>query len=491
MENLNTVLDDNKTLTLANGDRIPMLPTLKLLFEVENLNNASPATVSRVGIIYISTSTLGWKPVIDAWLLTLPAAAMEHMKNLVTEVLPKVAEFVETAASVLVKRETVNMCTVLTSIVNASLPSASSLTESNANAAIAYGMVVAFAVIWAFGGVLKAGDRLKLQELLTTTVLAEFMPPAMAGIAGTVKCIAFDFLIHPSHPNRWVRWDDQQIAYSYAERAPNVADWQLFVPTSESMRNEFLLTLMTKQQQPVMLVGEAGCGKSRLIHSFMSANAHAARCVCKTLFLSYLTKPAALQQMLQSSLEKRVGQTYGPVDQQKMLLFVDDVNLPRTNEWGDQETGEALRQLLESQGYYSLERPGEWLAVEDISYLAAMRLATNASGDIPARLRGRFSIFVVGAPSAASVSHIFKSVLGGYMEEAGFPADLCEVLVTPIEARCPYPSNRPPLPAQNALRYCAARWHSHVLAVVWLFHLCFTVAADGGGPRALLVPHVG
>ena len=31
----------------------------------------------------------------------------------------------------------------------------------------------------------------------------------------------------------------------------------------------------------------------------MSANAHAARCVCKTLFLSYLTKPAALQQMLQ------------------------------------------------------------------------------------------------------------------------------------------------------------------------------------------------
>ena len=57
-----------QVLTLANGDRIIMSPLMKAMFEPENLANASPATVSRAGIIYVSDVELGWKPPVTSWL---------------------------------------------------------------------------------------------------------------------------------------------------------------------------------------------------------------------------------------------------------------------------------------------------------------------------------------------------------------------------------------------------------------------------------------
>lgn len=81
IESMNTVLDDNKVLTLLNGDRISLPPQVGLVFEVEDLAVASPATVSRAGMVFLNIDDLGWRPYIQSWVLKIKDESVVEFLN--------------------------------------------------------------------------------------------------------------------------------------------------------------------------------------------------------------------------------------------------------------------------------------------------------------------------------------------------------------------------------------------------------------------------
>ncbi|XP_060259142.1 dynein axonemal heavy chain 8 [Ovis aries] len=424
IENLNSVLDDNKTLTLANGDRIPMAPTCKLLFEVHNIENASPATVSRMGMVYISSSALSWKPILQAWLKKRTTQENNVFLTLYDKIFEDAYTYMKLNLNPKMQLLECNYIVQSLNLLEGLIPSKE---EGGISCVEHLHKLFVFALMWSIGALLELESRDKLEAFMRSHESKLDLPEIPKGLTQTM----YEFYV--TDYGDWEHWNKKLQPYYYpTDSIPEYSS--ILVPNVDNVRTNFLIDTIAKQHKAVLLTGEQGTAKTVMIKAYLKKYDPEVQ-LAKSLNFSSATEPMMFQRTIESYVDKRMGSTYGPPGGRKMTVFIDDINMPVINEWGDQITNEIVRQMMEMEGMYSLDKPGDFTTIVDVQLIAAMIHPGGGRNDIPQRLKRQFTVFNCTLPSNTSIDKIFGVIGCGYFDSCRrFKPEICDMILNLVSA---------------------------------------------------------
>uniref|UniRef100_A0A3Q3DHJ9 Dynein axonemal heavy chain 17 n=1 Tax=Hippocampus comes TaxID=109280 RepID=A0A3Q3DHJ9_HIPCM len=418
IESLNTVMDDNKVLTLASNERIPLNSTMRLVFEISHLRTATPATVSRAGILYINPGDLGWNPLVSSWIDSREEQSEKaNLTILFDKYLPSCLGAMRMRFKTIIPIPDQSMVQMLCYLLECLLTPENVPPDS---AKELYELYFVFAAVWAFGGALFQDQLVDYRVEFSKWWVAEFKSIKFPS-QGTV----FDYYVD-SESKKFEPWSKMVPMFEMDADTPLQA---CLVHTAETIRVRFFIDRLLEHRRPVMLVGNAGTGKSVLVADKLTS-LDADKYVVTNVPFNYYTTSAMLQAVLEKPLEKKAGRNYGPPGSRRLIYFIDDLNMPEVDAYGTVQPHTLIRQHMDYNHWYDRNKL-LLKEIQHVQYVSCMN-PTAGSFTINPRLQRHFSVISLSFPGADALATIYTSILSRHLQNDGFTASIrksCPTLV--------------------------------------------------------------
>uniref|UniRef100_A0A7E4ZT92 Dynein heavy chain, cytoplasmic n=1 Tax=Panagrellus redivivus TaxID=6233 RepID=A0A7E4ZT92_PANRE len=441
VENLNSVLDDNKLLTLPNGERLSIPSNVRLIFEVADLKYATLATVSRCGMVWFA------EEVVTADMLTENYLERLRSLRLDSDTPQTVDEILNMAQN---SAATAELTTPMEGSVTASMMPGSTIKDEGiartldiqnqcANAVahhLASDGFILSTLDYAIENVDHIMEASKQRLLLAFFAMMNYSVRQLLNYDFSHR----DFPLTPEQIEAFIsrsmvvnaiwafsgdgRWKCRQAVGDYVRSASTIAlppneahpiidyyvtmegEWapwaakvpqmeveahrvtagDIVVPTMDTVRHELLLNVWLSERKPLVLCGPPGSGKTMTL---LSALRSLPDLDVINVNFSSSTTPELLLRTFDHYCEYRRtpnGVVLSPAQVSRWLvIFCDEINLPTPDKYGTQRVISFMRQLVEQNGFYRTSDQ-QWVTLERIQFVGACNPPTDP-GRNPMSLR--------------------------------------------------------------------------------------------------------
>ncbi|KAK3559476.1 hypothetical protein QTP86_013663 [Hemibagrus guttatus] len=216
----------------------------------------------------------------------------------------------------------------------------------------------------------------------------------------------FDYFID-SKSKKFIPWTEKVPKFTLD---PNIPLQASLVHTAETIRIRYFSDELIERKRPVMLVGNAGSGKSVLMGDKLRSLS-TDQYIIQSVPFNFCSAP---RYILEKNLEKKAGRNYGPPGQKRLIYFIIDMNMPEVDKYFTVAPHTLIRQHMDHGHWYDRQK----LTLKNIhncQYVACMN-PTAGSFTIDPRLQRHFCVFAVSFPGQDALFSIYSSIFSQHLD---------------------------------------------------------------------------